>query len=163
MRRIIHTVLFFAFALPLAAQTGQWKKFSSDRYRIRMDYPETWTVNEAGSGSFRFYGEYSLQGIFFLDVAEMSDSVAAYSHVQELKSSSSGSQVDTVAERTLLMYKVMKVNNGQEQETINWVIAYRNRVYHCRYEFPARLRATPGINNELQLSHQMIESITFTD
>ncbi|HCS21516.1 MAG TPA: hypothetical protein DIW47_13315 [Bacteroidetes bacterium] len=163
MKNLILSFLLFS-ASSVFAQTNfnSWHQFQSKPNGFIMKYPVSWEVNEESFGDYLFHNPYERLGVFRIRVDDRGDSATAEADLLKLKEENSGSSLNTLPDRKILMFKTMSIQNGVTMESHQWVICVDTRLYHCSYTFDNALRNAPNLVEEMKMAYQSVESLNFT-
>lgn len=162
MKNLILSLLLFS-ASSVLAQTNfnTWHQFQSKPSVFVMKYPSSWEVKEENIGEYLFQNPNERLGVFRIRVDDQGDSASAENAMLKLKDENSGSSLNALPDRKILMFKTMSIHNGTTVEIHQWVICVDTRLYYCSYSFDSALRNAPNLVEEMKWSYQSVESLNF--
>ncbi len=162
MKNLILSLLLFS-ATGVFAQTNfnDWRQFQSKPSVFIMKYHASWEVKEENIGEYIFRNPNEQLGTFRIRVDDQGDSANAENTLLKLKDDNSGSSINTLADRKILMFKTMSIQNGTTLEVHQWVICVGTRLYYCSYSFDSAMRNAPNLVEEMKMAYQSVESLNF--
>lgn len=159
---ILSLLLFTASGVFAQSNFNTWHQFQSKPNGFIMKYPVSWEVNEESIGDYLFKNPYERLGVFRIRVDNRGDSATADADLQKIREENSGSSLNTMADRKILMFKSMSIQNGTTMESHQWVICVGTRLYHCSYTFDSAIRNATNLVEEMKQAYQSVESLNFT-